>query len=351
MSEVRSEVVWLTEPERWDRAVDAAGVHDAFHHAAYHQAMARPGPTALIVQRAGAATWVLPVVLHPVADVVAGAPGWDAIAVYGYTGAAWSPDWRDADHAAAWRATADALRGEGVVSLLVRGHPLLPVPQPLPAGSVLRQEGVVVVMDLGRDDEAYWASMRRDHRGELRRALRDGLRTEVTRDPGRFEAFHALYLATMARVGAGAAYAFDAERLRALLVEDAFGSHLVEAYDDDRLLASALFVAHPPFAHYFLAASAPDPRHGSRPGRLVIHRARELLADAGCRELNLGGGVGAAEDGLFRFKAQFSERRAPFATLRWVLDPERYRDLCAAKGLGVRSDIGSGWFPAYRDPR
>ena len=65
--------------------------------------------------------------------------------------------------------------------------------------------------------------------------------------------------------------------------------------------------------------------------------------------MDLGGVAGASDTpqgGLGRFKAGFANRtvNAPFAGS--ILDPELYRELCAA-----RRDAPSGdFFPAYRAP-
>jgi hypothetical protein len=64
--------------------------------------------------------------------------------------------------------------------------------------------------------------------------------------------------------------------------------------------------------------------------------------------LHLGGGRGGAEDSLFRFKAGFSDRRHAFATWRWVVRPEAYERLCAARRAAGGPEPPAGFFPAYR---
>ena len=82
----------------------------------------------------------------------------------------------------------------------------------------------------------------------------------------------------------------------------------------------------------------------------MLHFVRTWAKSRGLQRLHLGGGVGASEDSLFRFKAGFSTDRHPFRTLRVVLDELAYADLVRARQ--PQSDPGdhTGFFPLYRKP-
>ena len=68
----------------------------------------------------------------------------------------------------------------------------------------------------------------------------------------------------------------------------------------------------------------------------MIAQAIDWARARGNRWLHLGGGVGARADGVFAFKAGFSQLRWRFRTLRVIADETQYREL---GGLAnVRSD-------------
>lgn len=73
------------------------------------------------------------------------------------------------------------------------------------------------------------------------------------------------------------------------------------------------------------------------PTTLETDCVRQWAKARGNRVLHLGGGVGAAKDPLFEFKAGFSPGRWRFQSLRLVSDPALYQTLVEhrAKALGL----------------
>jgi hypothetical protein len=341
-------IIELSDSYQWDEVVEATDGHDAFHHAAYHDAMANASQVLLVVVTRGSAIWALPLELRPLGALDDGRGCYDATSAYGYSGPTWTDDWRAEDHLAAWNAVASELTGRGVVTTFLRLHPLRPDPPVLPPASVLKDQGGVVLMDLGDDAEAYWSALRKKQKNELRRAARDGLSARSLGLDG-LQTFHRLYDETMLRLSSRSEYRFASDRLERLLTARHFKARIVEVSGASAVLASGIFISHGSTAHYFLSGSASHHAHGSRPTRLMIHHAREVLACDGCRTLNLGGGRGASDDSLFAFKAGFSASRARFRSVRWVLDLKRYRSICRRAGV-VPSPLAEGWFPAYRRP-
>ena len=341
-----------SDPE-WDDLVEACSFHDAYHHADYHRAMAGNGRPILIAGgHEGAARWAMPLVLHPIADAVPGADGHDAISVYGFTGIAWSPEC-EAEYLwpAVWRDVGSALRNLGVVSAFLRLHPLDPFRGPWPDSSSLIEGGRTVLVTSMRRDDAM-IGYGKAHRYDVRRAVREGLAVRWTQDASRLTEFLDIYEATMRRNEAASSYFFERDRLRQLVSSGRFTTWTGAVEEAERVLAMSLFLAHPPFAHYFLSGSRRT-EHGSRPSKMLIHEARQFLGEAGCSVLQLGGGVGSREDSLFRFKSGFSDERTVFRSLRWVVDPSRYALVlkCWSGGHAAPDDLATGWFPAYRTPR
>ena len=342
------DVVSSDRAAEWDGYVNLAPTHDAFHHRDYATAVARGEPL-LVVVRHASALWMLPVEVYR--SRIVGVDTVDARSAYGYSGPVWTVDWPDGLHESAWRRVADTLCEMGVVTLLLRLHPTLPAPPVLPHGAMTRHEGDVVVMPLDIGEDAYWGTMRRGHRKNLRRALREELVVQVERGTSTILEFHSIYKATMDRLTTQDDYRrFGMEAFKQILQSPEVRAHLVTVRDRATLLAAGIFLAHGTCGHYFLSGSAVDHAYGSRPTRLMIHHARSVLASEGCSVLNLGGGLGARRDALFAFKAEFSDTTLPYRTVRWVLDGRRYGTRCHLAGMKEPPRLDDGWFPAYLAP-
>jgi hypothetical protein len=271
---------------------------------------------------------------------------WDAVSPYGYGGPIIADG--SADQWALLSSAAAHLRSEGCVSWFLRLHPLLDtwvdaVPRSQPG---LVEHGEAVSIDLSLDDAGFLAGLRRDHRADIRRAERDGVRVRRGDDGRDLDTFVELHRSTMELRAASDYHRFSAGYFDALA--DALGEDLVLllAELDHRVVAGAIFVvsAVSGIVGYHLAASVPGPPRGST--KLLVAEGRRVGRERGCEHLLLGGGLGFADDALFSFKAGFSPTRHRARTLRLVLDEEEYRRRCAV--AGAQSTDLTGYFPAYR---
>src|SRR5260370_4503238 len=90
------------------------------------------------------------------------------------------------------------------------------------------------------------------------------------------------------------------------------------------------------------------------PMTLLFDTVRLWANKIGAHEFQFGGGVGAKEDSLFHYKAGLSDRRYDFATWRWVVAPETYRELCERQAqsnqLQGLEPASAEYFPTYRCP-
>ncbi len=123
---------------------------------------------------------------------------------------------------------------------------------------------------------------------------------------------------------------------------------------DGKIAAAGLFTICDGVVQYHLGGTR-DEFLKLSPMALIFDTARLWAIEAGARVLHLGGGVGGAkEDSLFHYKAGFSDRRHDFATWRWVVAPEIYRELCERQTrrneLQGLEPTSADYFPAYRCP-
>lgn len=337
------ETLWLTAADpAWPGLLEAAGGHDVYHLPAWHalaEAMGE-GEARLFVYREGDRFVALPLLIR----TIAGTGLRDATSVYGYAGPILSASPPGAGLVEHFRRALEGFaREQRLVSAFSRLHPLLDQAGLLAGLGEVRPHGSTVSLDLTLPPDRQTADYSRNHRRGLERLRAGGFVSELDRELRYLDTFVAIYHENMRRVGADPFYLFPPAYFRGL--RDGLGERLllVVCRKGEEVASAGLFTLTDGIGQYHLGATA-DAFAGLAASKQVFDTARVLLAERGARVLHLGGGRGAAEDSLFRFKAGFSGRRHPFATWRWIVDPQAYARLAAERRLDPASDF----FPAYR---
>lgn len=327
--------------------------HDFYHLPPYVALEAKRigGEALALAVEDGARTALLPLVARDLPGALgAAARGWrDATSPYGYASPVFGGPGSDAAdfHVAAVRCFAELLRDQGLVCAFVRLHPLLPGPAGARSSTArIVTHGPTVWLDLRQSAAELDAQTRATHRNLVRRALRMGYRAELDESWSRLPAFGAIYRATMSRLEAPDMYHFD----DAYLVDfrNALGrhAHLWTVTLDNDVVAAGLFTECNGIVQYHLSGTVPGHERIS-PTRLLLTSVRDWAASRGNTQFHLGGGFGASEDGLFRFKAGFSHLRGEFKTLRLIGDEATFMKLKAAHA-GGSAPSQSDYFPPYR---
>lgn len=279
----------------------------------------------------------------------------DAVSPYGYPGLLLNEAARG-DTAFINRAIAQLCEGfkeKGVCSAFFRLHPWLNADfqAAVPGGTVVNH-GETVAIDLTLPEEQLWNQTKSGHRNKINRCRRQGWEAKLVPCATHLPVFVDIYTETMDRVGAtGTYFEFDqayfeglhralGDRLHLCVVEAEGETVSAGLYSECHGVVQALFGGT---RTAFLRQS---------PTTLETDCVRQWAKARGNRVLHLGGGVGAAKDPLFEFKAGFSPGRWRFQSLRLVSDPALYQTLVEhrAKALGVAPEVLSqgGFFPAYR---
>ena len=335
----------LIEPDapEWREVLDAVR-HDIYHLPAYVRASAGPDrgrATALLISDVAGRRLLLPLVVR---ETQGG--HLDATSPYGYAGPLATGEIDKGFVEEAMADGIDHLRQQGLISLFVRLHPLLPVPGLESCGRVVTH-GPGVVIDLSMSEDELWRQTRKNHRRDIAKSIDAGNVFSFSDQPDDFAAFRHLYLETMHRNVAAEYYHFDDayfDRLRAALGPDL---HLATVSVGDEIAAAGLFTTSCGIVQLHLAGWKAVPNVPS-PTKLMYHRVREWARARGERWFHLGGGRGAMEDSLLHFKSGFSPERRPIQTLRVVMDWERYRRLTDRAGIDDHVESLDGFFPAYR---
>lgn len=340
------------EDARWARTLAQAG-HDIYHLPGYLQFAAthEGGRPAALYAESGDQRLLAPVVLREIPEALRlDADQLDAVSPYGYSGPVVTRGTDDATMTALLGVAAEAARAAGVVCGFFRMHPLLPLSRgPMTAAGDVVAHGQTVHIPLLEGVDAARAGIRQGHRHDIKKLRRAGFSAHVNRWDD-FDEFVRIYLATMSRVAADDYYLFPDGYFQGLRSALGDSLSLVTVHGPHgSVAAGGLFSAHQGLAQYLFSGTDAEFLRQA-PTKLMIDEAIAWAAGKGCDVLHLGGGVGGAEDSLFRFKSGFSKRRSDFESLRLVWDAAAYEQLAGrwmeSRGVADRP----AFFPTYRAP-
>ena len=353
-------VVDVEDQQRWDAVIERCQQRDFYFLARYNALeKTRTGNRAeLWVYEENGFLIALPLLFRSIGanGVIAPSDSYlhDCSSVYGYAGpTANVPDVPRQVSLNFQKSIEEELRRRSVVSVFARFHPLLSQEQLVADSGLLLLNGRTVSIDLTLGENDQTAQYRRNHARDIRMLYRRGAEVVVDETCEHIATFEQIYAETMERVSANAEYAFDSAYFEGLKNLGCAKTRLVFCSLDGELIAGGMMIECNGILGYHLGGTRNDYLRYS-PMKLVIDASRTLGSSLGLRVFHLGGGVGAMEDSLFTFKAGFSDRRHEFLTWRWIVDPDRYHELCVLnsqqKEPPLTEDPGLGFFPAYRDP-
>jgi CelD/BcsL family acetyltransferase involved in cellulose biosynthesis len=340
-------VAGTADQAAWREAVTRATQHDCFHLREYHVVAERhgEGTAQLYMYREGEHLIAIPLLLRPVDPTRR--RGWlDATSVYGYTGPITSHASMPRSVVSGFQAAlTEALTRRRVVAVFSRLHPLIEQGEVLAGLGDCRTHGETISIDLTLDPEEQEAHYSKSCRRTLR-VLRDlgfvGLHDAEKRY---LPDFVDVYLETMRRTSAESSYLFDQRHFEMLTRELGPAVQLFVAIQGGTVAAATLATVCDGIVQDYLGGTRTEFLRFS-PDRLVVDTERTWATRAGATVFHLGGGVGAREDSVFRYKAGFSDRRHTFRTWRWIVRPDVYAEL--ARAASVADDDDGRFFPVYR---
>lgn len=344
--------------EQWHQILDQCGLYDIYHSPEYHRISEEQGEgqATLFVFKTDNEVIAVPLLLRQCAEVsgLEGEAYYDATSVYGYPGPISSlqqPTAKLLKHfSAAFR---DYLKYHKVVTAFSRLNPLFEQSLLLDQIGQILDVGPTAAIDLTLPLVVQKQQYRTDHRHRINKARREGVVCVRDQNWEYFDHFIQLYEETMQRVDADNYYFFDRNyfyHLRELL-----GDHLVlfVAFRNEKVISGSLFTICNDIIQYHLSGTCTE-HLALSPNRVILDHARIWGTECGAKVLHLGGGVGGKQDGLYNFKAGFSDQVYLFKIWRMIVDPEAYQQLVDQKqhwnqahGLEVADNE---YFPAYRAP-
>lgn len=348
-------ILGTSDERQWLEALDAAAQHDFYHLPQYHRLAEERGEgnARLFVYRESGYVIALPLLLRAIDE--SDPDGWkDATSVYGYGGPVASHSGMPDGVVRNFQTTLhDAFVKNRVVAAFSRLHPLIPQGELLKGLGERRAQGRTVSIDLTASPGDQVAQYRSTARGRISKLRRQGIVCVRDEHKKHLPEFVAIYHETMRRVNAHESYFFENDYFNRLADGLRSKLQLFRVLVDGKLATAGLFTVCNRIVQYHLGGTRDEFLSLSATG-LMFDVVRTWATESGARWLHLGGGLGSKEDSLFHFKAGFSDQRHNFATWRWIVLPETYRELCDERARANERDglapASMEFFPAYRTP-
>lgn len=234
-----------------------------------------------------------------------------------------------------------------VVSEFVRFHPVLKNHTDIKNMYATTSLGNVIVMDIS-SEERIWANLTCKNRCAIRKAIKSGIEIYHGQYPKIYEEFRTIYNATMDKDNADDYYYFGAGFYKSILMDLLQNAQVFYAVLNGKIIAASIILAANGHLTYHLSGSLKE-YQTLAPTNLLLYRAALWGSENGCKTFLLGGGVGAAEDSLYKFKKSFYRGEAyKFDIGKKIFLHNKYTELCTLRNISAEAAPHSGFFPKYR---
>ena len=339
------------DAEEWQRALAALPIasRDVYFTPEYHNLHVAngDGDAVCVAVRDADAVLLVPGLRRPV-PVTAGPPRapacWDLESCNGYGGPLVTPGVRAAFLQDAWVETRRALGESGGVAAFFRLHPLVGNELLLPSDAIVQNDRPTVYVDLTHGLEQAWDRAESRHRNMVRKGRREGIAV-CWNDPGDWSHFEALYGDAMTRLSAPERLRFTGAYFASL--RRLGGSQLATVRDGRGLVAGAVFLFGPAWAHYHLAARRSDAENHVT--SCLIQAGLERAAERELMGVFLGGGATRdPEDAVLKFKRSVGGELKTFRVALVVVDKRGYDQL--VQEWTRKAGRPPTWLLGYRQP-
>ena len=334
------EILSLDQKDRWNAIVCSMNQYDFYHLAEYHQ-LEHSGQSLLLCFSSKKTSLALPVILRP----IDGTGYNDLTSVYGYAGPL--SDKEKPDEQTVRNFQKELLHffdHQQIVSVFARLHPLIYNQEFLLSGlGEIVNTNQTVGIDLSLPEKEQRRQYAHSMKNQINRLKRKNILVEKVQARKDIDIFVEIYRENMKRVNALEAYFFTNDYFYRLMEE--LPSSLFLAYYEEKAISGSLFTTCNGIIQPHLSATLNDYLRWS-PLKLVWDSIRIDAVKKNEKWMHLGGGVGGANDSLFRFKTQFSDLRFSFKTWQYIHNTNAYNRLVSEKYAGQISV--SSFFPLYR---
>lgn len=266
---------------------------------------------------------------------------------YGYGG--WLIEGENSDQL--FNAYTTWLNRNDIVSEFVRFHPMVKNHESCTPFYEIIRLGEVVHMDLNAP-EIIWNNITSKNRNMIRKAIKNGIKIYNGRFPEIYDRFRVIYNSTMDKDNAEEYYYFGKQFYTSVLHDLPQNAQVFWAEKDEKIIAASIMIGVNGNLNYHLSGSLRE-YSNLAPTNLLLYEAALWGCANGYNTLYLGGGVGAGEDSLFKFKRAFYKGDLHhFYIGKRIFDKKTYQKLLDIRSNGdaerERALVDTGFFPLYR---
>lgn len=273
---------------------------------------------------------------------------YDVVTPYGYGGFLVDGDTSEENIKELYECYLDFLKEQQVVADFTRYHPLLKNADVLKGYFNVIEVGPTISMDLSSKDIIY-NNLERNNRNKIRKAQKNGVIIKHGHESGLWDYFIPIYETTMDKDNATSYYYFQKEFFLSIEKDLKDNYEMFYALYEDKIIAMAIILYGNGKMHYHLSGSYPEYRNLA-PTNLLLYEAACWGCELGLKEFHLGGGVGAGDDSLYKFKEGFNRHSSNmFAIGKQVINDEIYQMLIDYREANDSAFCkSSNYFPLYR---
>lgn len=282
-------------------------------------------------------------------DKLAGGEYYDLCTPYGYGG--WIVEPKKGKKVNYYSLKEDYMafcRREGIVCEFVRFHPLLENWNGMTSIYQVTNLGKTVAMDT-TSEEVIWNNITSKNRNMIRKAQKSGLEVFWGRDPSIIPHFIDIYNHTMKKDLAEDYYYFKEEFYKSILFDMKWNAMWFWTKKDNQIAAISIFMFCNGKMHYHLSASREEYRKYA-PTNLLLYQAALWANKNGIKQLHMGGGLGAQQDNLYKFKKAFNRKTDfDFCVGKAIFSEDKYNILNEIRSKCDEGFVAdTNFFPAYR---
>lgn len=234
-----------------------------------------------------------------------------------------------------------------IVSEFVRFHPLKTKVDSLKNEYELTLLGKTISVDLATETE-MWKRFSSQNRNKIRKAEKNGVSISWGQDKILYQKFKELYEKTMVHDEADAYYFFEKDFFDSIYDELKFNSLFFYAIYQEEIIAMSLILMANKQLNYHLNASLREYQNIA-PNNLTLSEICSWGFNNGYSTFHLGGGLGCAQDGIYKFKSGFNvDSDVNFYIGKRIINKPKYNELLQIRLTEPDFDNDSNYFPKYR---
>lgn len=349
-------VIDSNDTKTWQKVIISSIQYDFYHTNDYHKIEEAQGngKPVLLVYKESEYHIALPLLLRNLKklDFVNDENLFDACSVYGYVGPIYSHENISLDIIERFQLKLKQYFQENnVINVFSRFHPLIEQSKYMAGLGEICNLSDTISINLTLSYEDRWQKYRKNHKRNIIKLRTSDINCQNVPIDKYLKQFIDIYYENMDRVNADYRYYFDEDYFRNFIKSAQYNSYLFISSIDDTIISGVLIVSINDIIQYHVGATKYDFLHLS-PMKQNFHEICNWGHERRMKTFHLGGGVGSKEDSVLKFKSGFSDLRHQFKIWRWVINNEKYEEICQLKDLNnklkKKQVIDSNYFPYYR---